>query len=98
MSAPEEFLRSFLRQRDSAYAGVKERLSAVDGNYIGEPLSKHAKDFLPEERADVDFEIVHHLADSAIIVTCRHFREGKIRERFHLAATELGWKINRIDR
>jgi len=98
MSSPEEFLRSFLRERDSAYAGINERLSAVHTKYFGEPLSKHASDFLLHERADAAFEVVHQLADSVVIVTSWPFRNHNIRERYHLAAMGAGWRISRIDR
>jgi hypothetical protein len=53
VSTPEDFLRAFLRERDLAYAGVNERLSAVHTKYFGEPLSQHAAEFLLHDRANV---------------------------------------------
>ena len=97
MSTPDQFLRSFLRERDSAYAGVNERLSAVHAKYFGEPLAKHSRDFLLHDRADAAFETVQQTADSAVIVTCHHVHNVDIRERYHLALVNAGWRITRID-
>ncbi len=98
MTTPQQFLESFLQEKAAAYAEANVRLAPVYAKYFGEPLSNHARDFLPRDRADAVFEEVKQSAGSAIAITREHFRSGDVRTRYHLAAAGESWKIIRIDR
>jgi hypothetical protein len=52
MTTPQQFLRSFLREKAAAYAGVNELLEDVHAKYFGEPLSKHSSAFLMHDKGD----------------------------------------------
>jgi hypothetical protein len=68
MTAPQQFLASFLQERAEAYAEANLRLRPIYVKYFGEPLSEHAHDFLPPGR-EAAFEDVKQTAGSATLVT-----------------------------
>src|SRR5881394_23862 len=98
MATPQQFLGSFLRQKAAAYADANVRLLPIYTQYFGEPLSKHARDFMLHDAAEVEFEDVNQSGDSARVITRQHFRSGDIRTRYHLAAAAESWRIVQIDR
>jgi hypothetical protein len=94
MTTPQKFIESFLQEKADAYVETNDRLRAVHTKYFGEPLLKHASDFLTRGTAQAQFENVQHSGDSALVIT----REPVARKRYHLSAVDGAWKIIRIDR
>ena len=89
-----------MQEKAAAYAEASVRLAAVHTKYFGEPLLKHARDFLPRDSAAAVFEDVTQAqtGGSSIAITREHFASGDIRTRYHLAAVGASWKIIGIDR
>jgi len=98
MSTPQQFLEAFFQERATAYAEANVCLAPIYNKYFGDPLSKHARDFLLRDRVEAVFEDVKQSAESARANTREHFRACDIRTRYHLAAAGERWKIIRIDR
>src|SRR5438128_1282798 len=99
MTTPQQFLESFLQEKAAAYTEANVRLVSVHTKYFGEPLSKHARDFLLRDRVDLVFEDVKQSAGSIIAITREPLVRGAIgRTRYHLSAVGESWKIIRIDR
>ena|SRR5947209_4272778 len=98
MTTPQQFVESFLQEKAAAHAGANVRLVPVYAKYFGEPLSKHAREFLLRDKVETAFEDVKQSGGLATAITREHFRSGDIRTRYHLAAVGESWKISRIDR
>ena len=101
MSAPQQFLESFFREKLAIYADANIRLTPVYAKYFGEPLSQRAHDFLLLDRMREVIDDVKESADSAVIITSiksERLAGASIRTRYHLAALGADWKITRIDR
>lgn len=101
MSAPQQFLESFFREKLAIYADANIRLTPVYAKYFGEPLSQRAHDFLLLDRIREVIDDVKESADSAVIITSiksERLAGTGIRTRYHLAGLGAGWKITRIDR
>ncbi|SRR5437763_5888624 len=99
MSTPQQFLESFLQEKAAAYAEANTRLVPVHTKYFGEPLLKHARDFLMRDRVRVVFEDVKQSTGSAVAITREPLvRDAIERKRYHLSAVGESWKIIRIDR
>jgi hypothetical protein len=98
MSTPQQFLESFWQEKVEAYADANVRLEAVHTKYFGEPLLKHARDFLMRDKVRTVFE-VQQKAGSAVVITREPLvRDAAMRNRYHLSAVGESWKITRIDR
>jgi hypothetical protein len=99
MSTPQQFLESFWQEKVEAYAAANVRLKAVHSKYFGEPLLKHARDFLMRDKVRTVFEDVQQTSGSAVVITCEPLvRDAVMRNRYHLSADGESWKITRIDR
>jgi hypothetical protein len=98
METPQQFLESFLLEKTAAYAKANAYLLPVYAKYFGEPLSRHARDFMPRDKVQAVVEDVKQSADSATAITRQHLKKADIRTRYHLATIGDIWKIVRIDR
>jgi hypothetical protein len=98
MITPQQFLGSFLREKAAAYAEANALLAPVHAKYFGEPLSKHAHDFLLRDGVELVVEDVRQNGASASLITRERFRAGDVRIRYHLESKGESWKIVRIDR
>jgi hypothetical protein len=97
MTTPQQFLESFLKEKAAAYTVANKGLEPLYSKSFGEPLLRHARDFLLRNRAEHVFEDVKQSDDSAVIVTREHFELRDLRIRYHLVANAEEWKIVRID-
>ena len=87
-----------MQEKASVYAEANVHLSPVYTRCFGEPLSQRARDFMLPDRMEEVIEDVKQSADSASVITRRHFKTADIRTRYHLASVGETWKIVRIDR
>jgi len=98
MTTPQQFLESFFQDKAAAYAVANVGLRPVHAKYFGDPLSKHADDFLMPERVEHVVEDVQQSIDSALVFTRRSAKSGvAFRERYHLSPVGESWKIVRLD-
>lgn len=100
MTTPQQFLESFWHEKVAAHAETNVRLELVHKKYFGDPLLKHATDFMVRSTGRAaEFEDVSESAGSAIVVVREPLgAEATYRKRYHLAAFRGDWKITRIDR
>lgn len=97
MITPRQFLECFLQDKAMAWAEARPRLRAVYGRYFGEPLSRHAEDFMPKATAQAEVEDVRQSDGTASAVIREHFAAADIRTRYRLAASGASWRITGID-
>ena len=98
MITPRQFLECFLQDKTDAWAEARPHLRAVYGRYFGEPLSRHAEDFMPKATAQAEVEDVRQSDGTASAVIREHFAAADIRTRYRLAASGASWRIIGIDR
>ena len=96
MTTPESFLELFLREKTAAWAQARPHLTTVYTKYFGEPLLKHADQFMPRDFC-ATIEDVRRSDDMATAVTREHFKSANLRTRYRLAAAGESWKIVGID-
>jgi hypothetical protein len=98
MTTPQQFLESYLEEKTAAWAVARPHLSAVHATYFGEPLSRHAEQFMPRATVRAVVEDVRQSDGGASAVTREHFPTADIRTRYRLAVSGDSWKIIGIDR
>jgi hypothetical protein len=97
MATPQQFLESFFREKAAVYAEANIRLSPMYATYFGEPLSKHARDFMLIDPAEVTFDNIEQSVALATVIARQHVKSRYIRTRYRLAAAGESWKIVGID-
>lgn len=97
MTSPQQFLESFLQEKTTAWAESRPRLTSVYTKYFGEPLLRHADQFMPRDKVRAVVEDVRQSGGTATAVTREHFRRADLRTRYRLAAAGDAWKIIGID-
>src|ERR1039458_836016 len=98
MTTPQQFLESFFQDKAAAYAVANVGLRPVHAKYFGEPLSKHAADFLMPEIVQEVVEDVKQSIDSALVITKRSTKSDVVfRHRYHLSSVGESWQIVRLD-
>lgn len=98
MTAPRQFLESFLQEKTTAWAQARPHLTVVHDNYFGEPLSQHAEQFMPSATLRAVVEDVRQSDDTASAITREHYATADIRRRYRLKASGENWRIIGIDR
>ena len=98
MSTPQQFLESFLREKAAAYTDARARLTPVYAKYFGEPLLRHAQQFMPADTVRAVVEDVRQSDGTASAVTRERVRSADLRTRYRLAAAGESWRIIGIDR
>ena len=99
MTTPQQFLESFWQAKVDAHAEANVRLEAVHAKYFGEPLLRHARDFMMRDRVLSVVEDVQQSRDTAIVVAREPLSaDSGMHYRYHLSAVGESWKITRIDR
>jgi hypothetical protein len=99
MTTPQQFLQSFWQAKVDAYADANVRLEAVHAQYFGEPLLKHAHDFMMRDQVRTVVEEVQQSRATVIVVAREPISaDARMRNRYHLSADGESWKITRIDR
>jgi len=98
MTAPQQFLESFWREKAAAYTETRARLTPVYAKYFGEPLLQHAQQFMPADTVRAVVEDVKQSDGIASAVTRERFRSADLRTRYRLAADGESWRIVGIDR
>ena len=99
MATPQQFLESFWQAKVDAYADANVRLEAVHAKYFGEPLLRHARDFIMRDQVRTVIEDVQQSGDTAIVIAREPLSaDSGMRNRYHLSAFGESWKITRIDR
>ena len=99
MITPQQFLESFWEEKAAAYAEANVRLEPIHTKYFGEPLLKHARDFLMRDKVRTIVEDMKQSAGSVVVITREPMvRDVFMRNRYHLSAVGDSWKITRIDR
>jgi len=96
MTTPQSFLELFLKEKTAAWAQARPHLTNVYTKYFGEPLLRHAEQFMPREFHAV-IEDVRQSGGGATAVAREHFKSADLRTRYRLTAIEEGWKIVGID-
>lgn len=99
MSAPQEFIEAFLREKSAVYAETNTRLEAIHTKYFDAPLLKEAATFLMRDPTKAIVEEVKHGGASATVITRETAPRGTVlRQRYRLVAEGRGWKLADIDR
>jgi len=101
MTTPQQFLESLFREKVAVYAEANVRLEPIYAKYFGEPLAKHTRDFLLQEKVVEFIDDVKESSGSAVVITSirsQRWASAVIRARYHLVTLGGDWKIIRIDR
>jgi hypothetical protein len=96
MTTARQFIESFLQEETAAGASARVRLSAVYGEYFGEPMSYYTDRFLPTDKVPVVEEVEQSDRTARVAVrVCLH--KSDIRRYYRLAASGASWKIVGLD-
>ena len=98
MATPQETVESFLREKAAMAAESNTRLAPVHAKYFGEPLLKHARDFLAIDKVEAMVAEVSQSLDTATVITReQRARNTALRKRYRLSLEGRDWKIISIE-
>jgi hypothetical protein len=94
---PQEVIEAFWKDKAAVAAESNIRLASFHAKYFGEPLLKHAGDFLKCTKAEGVVEGVKELFDGVAVIVREPLASNSVRKRYRLCADGESWKITSIE-